>query len=151
MGSCGGVLHAEGVLDLHAPVQALIPELGTSGHAGSTINQVLDMRSGTRFTKDYNVTGSDMTRIDIASDWRPALPIGLLATGMSSRPCPPNAPHGGPFNYGPIETDVLAWALERAGSRWPKCSRTGYGNTSVRRAMPVYRRPRGDCAGRWRL
>ena len=66
----------QGAIDLDAPLPDFVPELAHSGYAGATLRQVLDMRSGVRFTEDYNTPGSDMTRIDIASGWRPPLPGG---------------------------------------------------------------------------
>lgn len=113
-----GVLHGEGALDLHAPLTDLLPELRASGYAGATLDQVLDMRSGVRFTEDYNTPGSDMTHIDIASGWRPPLPGQAVPTIRDViRGLPAERAHGGAFSYRSIETDVLAWALERAGGQ----------------------------------
>ncbi|WP_207768721.1 serine hydrolase domain-containing protein [Pelagivirga sediminicola] len=116
VGTLAGVLHGEGALDLHAPILDLLPELGESGYAGATLGQVLDMRSGARFTEDYNTPGSDMTRIDIASGWRPPLPGEPAPTIRDViQTLPGVRPHGEAFSYRSIETDVVAWALERAG------------------------------------
>ncbi|WP_203227981.1 serine hydrolase domain-containing protein [Roseovarius dicentrarchi] len=118
VGTLAGVLHGEGALDLHAPILDLIPELGKSGYAGATVGQVLDMRSGTRFTEDYNTPGSDMTRIDIASGWRPPVPgepVPTIREVIQSLPA--EREHGEAFKYRSIETDVVAWALERAGGQ----------------------------------
>lgn len=116
VGTLAGVLHGEGALDIHAPILDLIPELGNSGYAGATVGQVLDMRSGARFTEDYNTPGSDMTRIDIASGWRPPLPGEPVPTIREViQSLPGERPHGEAFKYRSIETDVVAWALERAG------------------------------------
>jgi CubicO group peptidase (beta-lactamase class C family) len=118
VGTLAGVLHGEGALDLHAPLLDLLPELRDSGYAGATLGQVLDMRTGTRFTEDYNTPGSDMTRIDIASGWRPPLPGEPVPTIREViRSLPAERDHGEAFKYRSIETDVLAWALERAGGQ----------------------------------
>jgi CubicO group peptidase (beta-lactamase class C family) len=115
VGTLAGVLHGEGILDLDAPMPSLVPELAHSGYAGATLRHVLDMRSGVRFNEDYGTPGSDMTRIDIASGWRPAEgghPPATIRDVILT--LPQERPHGEAFHYRSIETDVIAWALERA-------------------------------------
>ncbi|MGR3313871.1 serine hydrolase domain-containing protein [Roseovarius indicus] len=109
-----GGMWADGLLDLDAPLADIIPELGHSGYADAKLDQVLDMRSGVRFTEDYNTPGSDMTRIDIASGWRPADPHhGRPTIRDVILSLPKIQPHGGAFNYRSIETDTVAWVMER--------------------------------------
>ncbi|MFD0857563.1 serine hydrolase domain-containing protein [Roseovarius aquimarinus] len=115
VGMLAGVLESEGLIDLAAPMPSLVPELARSGYAAATLGQVLDMRSGVRFNEDYGTPGSDMTRIDIASGWRPAeggLPAATIRDVILT--LPQERPHGAAFHYRSIETDVIAWALERA-------------------------------------
>ena len=71
IGSLAGVLHGEGKLDLSEPLENIVPELAATGYAGCTVDQALDMQSGVRFTEDYGLPDSDMTRVDVASGWRP--------------------------------------------------------------------------------
>ena len=118
VGALAGVLEGEGLLDLAAPLADLVPDLAESGYAKATLDQVLDMRTGVRFTEDYNLPGSDMTRIDIASGWRPprhgeAVPTirDVILSLHQERP------HGEDFSYRSVETDVLAWVLERAAGQ----------------------------------
>ncbi|MEQ9259571.1 MAG: serine hydrolase [Roseovarius sp.] len=114
VGALAGVLHHEGLLDLGAPLPEIVPELAQCGYATATLEQVLDMQSGVRFTEDYNTPGSDMTRIDIASGWRPPLPgepVPTIRDVILS--LPQERPHGESFSYRSIETDVVAWAIER--------------------------------------
>ncbi|MFX0547228.1 serine hydrolase domain-containing protein [Roseovarius sp. S1116L3] len=116
VGALAGVLHGEGALDLDAAMPTLVPELAHSGYADATLRHVLDMRSGVRFNEDYGTPGSDMTRIDIASGWRPsedAAPPATIRDVILS--LPQERGHGEAFRYRSIETDVVAWALERAG------------------------------------
>ena len=109
-----GALWADGLLDLDAPLADIIPELKDCGYADATLDQVLDMRSGVRFTEDYNTPGSDMARIDIASGWRPADPHhGRPTIRDVILSLPKIQPHGGAFNYRSIETDMVAWVMER--------------------------------------
>jgi len=114
-GLLAGVIHGEGRLDLFAPLAEIIPELDGCGYGSATLDHVLDMRSGVRFTEDYNTPGSDMTRIDVASGWRPHGP-GEAPTTIRDviQTLPQIRPHGGDFDYRSIETDLVAWALERA-------------------------------------
>ena len=118
VGTLAGVLHGEGILDIDAPMPEFVPELAHSGYAGATLRHVLDMRSGVRFNEDYGVPGSDMTRIDIASGWRPPLPGEAVPTIRDViLTLPQERPHGEAFKYRSIETDVVAWALERAANQ----------------------------------
>lgn len=114
VGALAGVLQGEGLLDLDVPLPEIVPELAQCGYATATLNHVLDMQSGVRFTEDYNTPGSDMTRIDIASGWRPPLPgepVPTIRDVILS--LPQERPHGQGFSYRSIETDVVAWAVER--------------------------------------
>ncbi|WP_172295490.1 serine hydrolase [Pseudoruegeria sp. HB172150] len=115
VGLLAGVIHGDGLLDLDAPLADLVPELAACGYGSATLDQVLDMRSGVRFTEDYNTPGSDMTRIDIAAGWRPHGP-GEAQTTIRDviLTLPQIREHGGVFDYRSIETDMVAWAVERA-------------------------------------
>jgi CubicO group peptidase (beta-lactamase class C family) len=115
VGTLAGILHHEGAVQLDVPLARIIPELAQCGYGDATLQQVLDMRSGVRFSEDYGTPGSDMTRIDIASGWRPPLPGEEVATIRDViQTLPHERPHGGAFKYRSIETDVIAWVLERA-------------------------------------
>ncbi len=114
VGTVAGILAGRGLLDLAAPVANYIPELSGSGYGDAILRQVLDMQSGVRFTEDYDTPGSDMTRIDIASGWRP-VPAGMRYETITDviKSLPKIRPHGSVFDYRSIETDMLAWILER--------------------------------------
>lgn len=115
VGILAGVLHDEGLFDLHAPLSDLVPELSACGYADCTMAQALDMQSGVRFVEDYGVAWSDMTRVDVASGWRP-VPAGETRPTIRDiiLTLPKQTEHGQRFSYRSIETDVVAWALERA-------------------------------------
>lgn len=115
VGTLAGVLHHEGVLDPAAPLTDIVPELAGCGYAGATLDQALDMQTGVRFSEDYNTPGSDMTRIDVASGWRPP-PEGQAVPTIRDviLSLPRERPHGAAFLYRSVETDVVAWAIERA-------------------------------------
>ena len=115
VGTLAGVLQHEGLLDLDAPLPDIVPELAACGYADATLGQVLDMVSGVRFSEDYGAPDSDMTRIDVASGWRPPRPGEDVPTIRDViLTLPQDRPHGASFSYRSIETDVVAWAIERA-------------------------------------
>ncbi|MBW3098583.1 beta-lactamase family protein [Pseudohoeflea sp. DP4N28-3] len=118
VGLLAGILAENGTLDLHVPLVEMVPELGRCGYADATLDQVLDMRSGVRFSEDYNLPGSDMTRIDVASGWRPAAAHEVRPTIREViLSLPKVRPHGEAFEYRSIETDVAAWVLERTAGK----------------------------------
>ena len=115
VGLLAGVLVGQGRLNVEAELAGIVPEMGASGYAGATVDDALDMRSGVRFSEEYNTPESDMTRIDIASGWRPAPSAGPRSTIRDVLlSLPQERPHGGEFSYRSIETDAVAWAMERA-------------------------------------
>lgn len=111
-----GVLAGRGVLDVSAPVAGIVPELASTSFAGATVQHLLDMRAGTRFNEDYDDLEADVRTYEQVYLWRPrdpgaALPEDALAYFATLRN---DGPHGGPFRYRSILTDVLAWVIERA-------------------------------------
>lgn len=115
VGTLVGIMVGRGLLALEKPVSHYVPELAATGYAGATLGQVLDMRSGVRFVEDYLDPTSEVGALDRAAGWKPLLPgepamgiYDLILTLKQERP------HGGPFAYRSIETDVLGWVLERA-------------------------------------
>ena len=113
--STAGILIGRGALDPEAPVQSYVPELARCGYKDATLQQVLDMTSGVRFTEDYTDPSSDVHLIDGACGWKPGrhgdaptCVYELILTLDRERP------HGESFRYRSIETEVLAWCLERA-------------------------------------
>ncbi len=110
-----GTLADRGALDPSGPVTDLVPELGRTSFEGATIQQLLDMRTGTRFDENYEDPDADVRVYEQVYLWRP----------RSGRRPPPDAlayfstlrndgEHAGPFRYRSILPDVLAWVLERA-------------------------------------
>jgi CubicO group peptidase (beta-lactamase class C family) len=123
--AAAGCLVAKGMLDPMAQVTHYLPELAATAYRGATLQQVLDMTSGVRFNEDYTDPYSDIGKSDVASGWKPA-PQGaeefpehmweliLSLTGLERA-------HGEGFAYRSIETDVLAFCMERAsGKRLPE-------------------------------
>ena len=117
VGALTGILHQQGLIDPQAPLVEYVPELKHCGYQKVTLSQALDMTSGVRFVEDYNHPESDIRRIDIASGWRPSPDSDSYPTIRDViLTLPQIRPHGERFEYRSIETDVVAWALERAAN-----------------------------------
>ncbi len=110
-----GILAGRGVLDPAAGVTSIVPELAATSFAGAAIQHLLDMRTGTRFSEDYSDPDADVRRYEQVYLWRPRgggpVPPGALSYFATLGN---DGPHGGPFRYRSILTDVLAWVIERA-------------------------------------
>ncbi|HXQ23130.1 MAG TPA: serine hydrolase [Candidatus Acidoferrales bacterium] len=119
VGSVAGTLSARGVLCPAAAVTDYLPELGNTAYRGATVQQVLDMSTGVRWDENYTSLDSNVARMDAASGWKvrrdaswPRSMWELLPT-LTEQECP----HGSEFRYRSIETDVLAFVLQRATGR----------------------------------
>jgi CubicO group peptidase (beta-lactamase class C family) len=118
-----GVLVEDGVLAPDDLVTDRVAALRGTSWEGCTLQHLLDMRAGTRFDEeDYENPDSDGVLIDEISGYRSRTRSDLpaantydwIATLENERP------HGGPFQYRSILTDVLAWvAAEATGTRFP--------------------------------
>ena len=113
-----GVLAGRGQLDPGAGVTAILPELAGTSFAGATVQHLLDMRAGTRFNEDYADPEADVRAYERVYLWRPpdGQPVAADATAYFAA-LANDGPHGGPFRYRSILTDVLAWVIERAAGQ----------------------------------
>jgi CubicO group peptidase (beta-lactamase class C family) len=109
-----GILVGAGELDPSRLVSDYVPELATCGYRGATLSQVLDMRSGVKFSEDYLAPDSEVAALDRASGWKPRRDAAdthstksLILTLQQERP------HGGSFLYRSIETEVLGWIVSK--------------------------------------
>jgi CubicO group peptidase (beta-lactamase class C family) len=111
-----GVLADRGALDVAARVEQIVPELDATSFAGATVQDLLDMRAGTHFDEDYENLQADVRGYERVYLWRPEGGQPTAADALAYFATLHNdGPHGGPFNYRSILTDVLAWVIERAG------------------------------------
>jgi CubicO group peptidase (beta-lactamase class C family) len=119
-GAVAGILAGRGLIDPARPVTDYLPELSATGWAGATLQQVLDMTTGVRFSEAYTDRTSDIGQVDVATGWKPVPPgsdpgfkwpshLWELILGLTETV----RPHGGAFEYRSIETDVLAFVMER--------------------------------------
>jgi hypothetical protein len=122
--AAAGILVGQGLLDVGAPVTHYLPELGETGWRGATLQQVLDMTTGVRFSEEYTNPYSEIGQLDVAAGWKPVPPdsdphfnwprhMWELVLGLTQT----ERPHGEVFTYRSIETDVLAFCMERAAGK----------------------------------
>ncbi|WP_181272682.1 serine hydrolase domain-containing protein [Brevibacterium oceani] len=107
-----GALADSGLLRPTELVTTHVPALSESGYAGATIRDLLDMRSGIKFSEEYLEDGSEIRALFEAVDFAPrtatsANGIKNFLTGLTSE-----REHGAAFVYRSCETDVLAWIAE---------------------------------------
>jgi CubicO group peptidase (beta-lactamase class C family) len=114
VGCVAGVLADRQALDPRAAVTTYVPEASTSGYAGATIRDLLDMRTGVAFRETYTAADAEVRVMERSMGWRPALPSDpegaypyLVTLGTAGS-------HGGEFTYRSADTDMLGWACERA-------------------------------------
>jgi CubicO group peptidase (beta-lactamase class C family) len=111
-----GILVGRGVLDAGDLVTQHLPELTGTSFDGCTVQDLLDMRAGTRFNEDYEDLEAEVRVYEQIYLWRPRTSRQLPEDACSYFVTLTNdGPHGGPFRYRSVLTDVLGWILERAG------------------------------------
>lgn len=111
-----GVLIGEGALLPDDEVTTYVEEFVGTAFEGSTVQHLLDMRAGVRFSEDYADLDADVRRYEQAAGSRPRTDPDLADNLYDYMPTlTREGDHGGPFAYKSILTDALAWVLERAG------------------------------------
>lgn len=127
-GAVAGILVDRGLLDPSRAITHYLPELEATAYRGATVQHVLDMTTGVKFDETYENPYSEMGKLDVAAGWNPPPPGSdpdfqwpghvwelILSLTEATRP------HGEAFEYRSIETDVLAFAMERvSGKRLPE-------------------------------
>jgi CubicO group peptidase (beta-lactamase class C family) len=123
-----GSLIGKGIFSVDALVTDYLPELSVTAYSGARIQNVLDMTSGVRFDETYVNPYADVGQLDVSSGWKPPpadsdpsfrWPRHVFEQILGLRTL--ERDHGQNFAYRSIETDVLAFCLERAaGLRLPE-------------------------------
>ena len=123
-GTVAGILIGRGQFDPNAPITEYLPELDATAYRGATIQQVMDMTSGVRFDETYTDPCSDIGKVDVASNWKPVPPeapadaiwprdMREVILSLKTK----EAEHGARYQYRSIETDVLAFAMQRSSGQ----------------------------------
>jgi CubicO group peptidase (beta-lactamase class C family) len=112
-GLIAGLLQAQGVLDIDAPVSDYVPEISATAYRGATVRHLLDMRTG------IVLDAGQLRDYAVATNWD-AIGPGESRTGLHAFFAGLTAthrPHGGPFKYVSANTDLLGWVIERAAGK----------------------------------
>ncbi|MFP3581427.1 serine hydrolase [Arthrobacter sp. SIMBA_036] len=112
-----GVLVDEGKIDPEQNIEHYIPELSGSGYRGASVRDILDMRSGIKFSEDYLDPGSEVRQLDEAVGWAPRRHGNATTLKQFLMSLEKARDHGGPFQYRSCETDVLGWLCEAVSGR----------------------------------
>ena len=112
-----GALVAQGKIDASEGVDHYIPELGACGYRGATVRDVLDMRSGVRFSEEYLDPLSEVRQLDKAVGWAPRRDGEAATLKQFLVTLEQEREHGGHFEYRSCETDVLGWLCEAVSGR----------------------------------
>lgn len=110
-----GALIGDGRLAAGDLVTDHVSELRGTSFDGCTVQHLLDMRAGTRFSEEYADPASDVRISEQVAGWRPRTTPSLPPSLYEYIPGLGGGPHGAQFEYRSILPDVLAWVLERAG------------------------------------
>ena len=110
-----GILVERGILEVSRPAGYYVSELPRDGYGSVTIDRLLDMRSGMKYSEDYTDPASDFSLFDEVCGFRPrarsAANFGVYDYLASLRADPGDP---GDFCYRSTDTDVLGWIAERA-------------------------------------
>jgi len=110
-----GILVDRGLLSPAQLVIDHVPELAVSGYRTATIRNLLDMRSGVKFSEDYLDLNAEVRDMEEAMGWRPSSVIGFPQSMYAYlQALEQDRGHGGTFDYRSCETDVLGWICEKA-------------------------------------
>ena len=114
-GLIGQMLVAEGVLDESALVTRYVPELQNSAFADATIRQVLDMRTGLKYSENYADPQAEIWMHARAGGVLPRPPqyAGPQTFYEFLQTVQKEGQHGGNFAYKTVNTDVIGWVIRR--------------------------------------
>ncbi len=114
-GLIGQMLVAEGALEESAPVTRYVPELQNSAFADATIRQVLDMRTGLKYSENYADPQAEIWMHARAGGVLPRPPqyAGPQTFYEFLQTVQKEGQHGGNFAYKTVNTDVIGWIIRR--------------------------------------
>ena len=116
IGTLAAMLVEEGVLDEQAPVSHYVPELKDSGFGDATVRQVMDMTTAIRYSETYSDPSAEIWEYSRAGNLipRPADYDGATSLYGFLQKVQPEGQHGEVFAYKTVNSDVLAWIVQRA-------------------------------------
>jgi len=115
-GTIGAALVAEGKLDENAKVSQYIPELKDSAFGDATVRQVLDMRTGLKYSENYADPKAEVWDHVRAGSVLPRPPgyLGPQSFYEFLQTVKKDGEHGGAFSYKTVNSDALGWLIRRA-------------------------------------
>jgi CubicO group peptidase (beta-lactamase class C family) len=119
IGSIAAAMIAEGTLDPSRTVASYLPELARSGFADATVQQLLDMTAGLRFSEVYGDPNSNFADYVLATRARPrpADYTGAPHLYAYLATIPKQGEHGAAFTYRTINADALGWIVARVAGK----------------------------------
>ncbi|MFM7026425.1 MAG: serine hydrolase domain-containing protein [Limnohabitans sp.] len=114
-GTLGAMLVAEGRLDEKATVAQYVPELKDSAFGDATIRQVLDMRTGLKYSENYGDPNAEIWQHTRAGNVLPRPPgyQGPQTFYEFLQTVQKEGEHGGAFAYKTVNSDALGWVIRR--------------------------------------
>ncbi|MFM6997048.1 MAG: serine hydrolase domain-containing protein, partial [Limnohabitans sp.] len=114
-GTLGAMLVQEGKIDENAPVSRYVPELKDSAFGDATIRQVLDMRTGLKYSENYLDPNAEIWQHTRAGNVLPRPPgyQGPQSFYEFLQTVRKEGEHGGPFAYKTVNSDALGWVIRR--------------------------------------
>lgn len=115
IGTLAAMLIAEGTLDEQALVSSYVPELKDSGFGNATVRQVMDMTTAIRYSETYSDPTAEIWEYSRAGNLipRPADYAGATSLYGFLQKVQPEGQHGEVFAYKTVNSDVLAWIVQR--------------------------------------
>src|SRR5580693_7085137 len=96
--SVAGILAGQAQLEPAAPAERIVPELAGTSFAGATVQDLLDMRAGTKFDENYASLEADVRTYERVYRWRPDTAEARPPDALSYYATLVNdGKHGGPF------------------------------------------------------
>ena len=114
-GTLGAMLVAEGKIDENAPVARYVPELKDSAFGDATLRQVLDMRTGLKYSENYLDPNAEIWQHTRAGNVMPRPPgyQGPQTFYEFLQTVKKEGEHGGAFAYKTVNADALGWVIRR--------------------------------------
>ena len=119
VGTLGAMLVEEGLLDPEASVTRYVPELKDSAFGNATVRQILDMTTGIQYSENYADPEAEVWEYARAGHIlpRPQGYDGAVSLYAFLQKIKPEGQHGKAFAYKTVNSDVLAWIIQRASGQ----------------------------------
>jgi len=114
-GTIGQILVAEGKLDENAKVSQYVPELKATAFGDATIRNLLDMRTGLKYSENYADPKAEIWDHVRAGNLLPRPPgyQGPQTFYEFLQTVQKEGEHGGAFAYKTVNSDALGWVIRR--------------------------------------